>query len=198
MKSSLLALVLLSAVACKTEAASTPAASPALAVSPMDAKANALTAVKPSEVVETPKGDESLLKWRVGRWSLVKSGTEFNEKMNQPGTVACAIRAEAVTKLLGADKLAALRVAISEAYKIKDKRQSQPIFRGLDKSRELVANFGSEEFMIEKMYQSREVISPEAASAVGRDIPKSSAAESSLETIMDIATNPKLCPNLPN
>lgn len=192
MKSSLLALVLLSVVACKTEAASTPTTKPTLAVTPTD------VAAKPTEIAETGKVDESLLKWRVGRWSLVKSGTDVNEKLNQPGTVACDVRAEAVSKLLGADKLSALRVAISEAYKIKDKRQSQPIFRGLEHSRELVANFGSEEFMIEKMYQSREVITPEAAAAVGRDIPKASAAESSLETIMDIATNPKLCPNIPN
>lgn len=205
MKTSLIALVLCSAMACKTtEAASTPSSNYDGFVHEKGSGGKALpqkaadAVPKASDVLPSGKGDESLLKWRVGRWSLVHGLEGANEKMDKPGTVACDVTAATVTKELGAERLSVLKGAIAELYKIKDQRQSNPIFRGLENSRELVARFNDEEFLIEKMFQSREVIAPTAAAVVGRDIPKASAGEAALEIIMAVAIDPKICAHIPN
>lgn len=216
MKKSLLSLILLLSTACRTsEAASNAGAQPVAAVSTspqasavsdsaaVSTSGNPLladnkTAASPAKAKESPAvkiEDKSLLKWRIGRWTIFQDG---NEKMDKPGTVACDVTNALVIKHLGAEKLKGLEAAIAEVYKIKDQRQSSPIFRGLDKSRELVATYNGQEFMIEKMFQSRDSINPAPASVVSRDIAKAGDAEAALETIMEIAINPLICPKVPN
>jgi hypothetical protein len=193
MKKSLLSLVLLCSTACRTSEASSTANQPVAAV-----PASSVVGAATPQAAESPKvktEDKSLLKWRIGRWTIVKDG---NEKMDKPGSVACDVTSALVIKHLGNDKLNLLEAAIAEVYKIKDQRQSSPIFRGLDKSRELVAIHNGQEFMIEKMFQSRDSINAAPASVVSRDIAKAGDAEAALETIMEIAINPLICPKVPS
>jgi hypothetical protein len=210
MKKSLIALALMSAMACKTTEASSTSSSASPALAATADKAQVSPAAKGAKTVEygskssgkitdeQVSADESLMKWRVGRWSIVASNGDTNEKMDKAGTIACDVTAEAVKKLLGAEKLLAVKAAIAELYKVKDQRQSSPIFRGLQNSRELVASFKGEEFLIEKMYQSRDIIVAETPESVGRELPKASAVQAALETLMEVAINPKICPTIPN
>ena len=92
-----------------------------------------------SEVKAVTEG--GLLKWRVGRYALVKPAKngEPNEQKTSDGTVACSITTEDVRKQLGEAKLASLEKAIGDVWQVRDKRQTSPIFRPLLQSRELVA-----------------------------------------------------------
>ncbi|RYZ52298.1 MAG: hypothetical protein EOP07_19860, partial [Proteobacteria bacterium] len=146
MNKSLLALILLCSTACRTsEAASNAAAQPVAALpTPMPTSAAdpvaaqtpplaAAAAPAPTAVVKAKESpvakveEKSLLKWRIGRWTIFQDG---GEKMDKPGTVACDVTSTLVVKHLGQDKLKSLEAAIAEVYKIKDQRQSSPIFRG--------------------------------------------------------------------
>ncbi len=138
-----------------------------------------------SEVKAVTEG--SLLKWRVGRYSLVKPAKsgEPNEQKTGDGTVACSITTEDVRKQLGEAKLASVEKAIGDVWKVRDKRQTSPIFRPLQQSRELVATYNGQEFVIEKMFQSRDAIAPDSA-------------QESVSILMELATDPKFCPKIPN
>ncbi len=217
MKIRLLALVLVGSTACRTSDAASevkhqtqsgtaargyPAAedqdkSAAYSGSPVKG-AGISPAAQPDADLPPLNDKESLLKWRVGRWSLVLKGTEAVETLDKAGSVACEVTVGKVKSQFGKDKVVALKAAIAEAFKVRDQRQISPIFRGLDQSRELIAVLGGQEFLIEKMYQSRDAIMPDPSKNVGRDIPKPGAAESGLELIMEVAVNPTICPTVPN
>ncbi|MBC7661984.1 MAG: hypothetical protein H7249_20005 [Chitinophagaceae bacterium] len=190
MKFRLLGLMFLGTFACKT--------SEAVSEQKMNSSAqSSATAVMkgPVEPGASPKVEsESLLKWRVGRFTI---GADSNEKMDKEGSIACDITASAVKKHLGNDKLVALQKSIATLYPIRANRSVSPIFRGLKESRELVASLNGEEFLIEKMFQSRDAISPLTVATPSRSIPTSSPETESLELLMTVATNPLLCPKLP-
>jgi len=203
MRISILALVLLGTTACKTTEAASDVKSDGLALTANSApgdkrKKDEKAAVPVAAVpVAADPDKESLLKWRVGRWSIVLNGVVADEKMDKDGSVVCDVTAGLVKEKLGAEKVTALKTAIAEAYKIKDQRQISPIFRGLDQSRELIAVYKGEEYLVEKMFQSRDAIQPVVEKKVGRDMAKSGEGEAAIETITSIAINPQICKNRP-
>ncbi|RYZ63349.1 MAG: hypothetical protein EOP09_17810 [Proteobacteria bacterium] len=191
MKLHLISLVFLGTFACKVTDGVSNQKNQAYALeSSASTAGSAATPPTSGEVVSVQKNDKEsgiLLRWRTGRWSITASG----ETLDKKGSVACEIKTSDVTKKLGTVKLKALQAAIENTYPLRDNRQTSPIFRGLEQARELVAVWKGEEFLVEKMFQSRDSIIPKGEDKDGKQ-------QAHLELILDVATNPILCPNIPN
>lgn len=188
---SFLALVLVTG-GCKTvEAAGSRAASEMAVESDSDSAAPAPKEAS-KKISPAPKGEDGslpLLRWHMGRYSQKLVGAESVEVKDQAGRKLCDINETQVQKTFGAKRLKELKAAIDVLALSKGEYGRNPIFRGYEESRELLAFQGGEEFLVELMYQAQEVLKPKAKA-------DGEAFDEAMALVMTTARDKKLCPDL--
>ena len=191
-KQSFLALVLLTSGCKSVEAAGSRPASEILVESASEAVKTVPSAG--SQKVSLPlkaeaKGSAVLLRWQLGRYSQKLVGEESVEVKDKVGRKLCEISESVAQKVLGDKRLMELKAAIETLALSKGEYGRNPIFRGYDESRELLAFNGGEEFLVEQMYQAQEILRPK---------PKvdPEAFDEAMALVMTAARDKKLCPDL--
>jgi hypothetical protein len=126
---------------------------------------------------QTPAKPSELLKVYAGRWELV--GPEGKEQMKvKTNPPLCVLTSADVAKARGEKAVQTAIAALDELYAFRDKKNVGTLFRQVDPSHELVGVSQGREFVLERLFSTREAIdridsgTNDAAFALLKDLAK--------------------------